>query len=47
MVLELRPSIPLRTLQIRDSGEGLLWSSRSTLDQIPLREILLLEKNLG
>jgi hypothetical protein len=31
----------------RLSGEELLRSSRSTLDQIPLREILLLEEILG
>jgi hypothetical protein len=54
MVLKVRQSTPLRTANLLEQPlrknrpvEELLRSSRSTLEQIPSRVILLLEEILG
>jgi hypothetical protein len=54
VALEVRRSTPLRSANLLEQppwkihpGEELLRSSRSTLEQIPFQEILLLEEILG
>jgi hypothetical protein len=54
VALEVRRNTPLRTANLLEQppwkirpGEELLWSSRSTLEQIPPQEILLLEEIPG